>query len=762
MLPKTPRALSAVFVFTTSLALGACATAPADFEEDGNAAEDDGSSSSAGGASSSSNGPSTSSTGGNTSSSSSTGGTTGQGGDPGTGGMGTGGGMMSTSGETCMDAADLTSAAANLTGTFTDSMMDAGSCDPTADNIAWFEYTAPATGLYDFVFNNNSTTPAFSRLAVFEGTSCSPLGAEVACEAAAGQTVDSVIQLEQGVTYTIMFYTDGPAYPMENPTATISTSTAGPGSVCPMADDLTSATMPYTLNGTFDEDPLSIGSCASQPTNVAWFKYTAPTSDTYLIEADNQSTTGPWSRLVVLEGDSCSPLGTEVLCDTNTSSSIEGEVDMTAGQTYIIAFHTDGDTYTMVNPVMNVGVKPPPPPGGDCDSAVDASSQTFPFQQVGLFEDDPSNVSPSCDSTPTNAVWFTYTPSATDWYDLTLVNNTTDNSYSRVAVFEGDTCPPAGAELYCGTSSSTTHSTSSSIQMQAGTTYQILFYTDGDTYEMEDPELTVAVGAPPPPGDSCDAPIDLSSASLPFTQVGSYQQDPSFGGTCDSDATNVAWFSYTPTTSGYYDVSGTNGSATVSDTRVVVVEGSSCATAGLQVGCMVGSGATATETSYLEAGQSYLIAVFSAGNSSPMDDPSVNIQAAAAPASGLMCPVADDISGATFPYALTGDFTDDDYAGSTCDSTPNNVVWYRFTPTTTQAYDISAVNNTSSSSYSRLAVFESASCSPFGNEVDCTTNASTSVALNAVTLTAGVEYLIAFYTDGESWPMEDPSITISP
>ena len=757
MFPNTPRAISAVFVLTSSLALVACAQGGADFDDD-LAAEDDGSSSgNTGGSSSSSEGTgNTGNTG--TGNTDNTGGM-GQGAGPGTGGSG--GGMVDTSGETCMDAADLTNAAATLGGNFTDSLMDAGSCDPTADNIAWFSYTASATGLYDFNFTNNSATPAFSRLAVFEGTSCSPLGAEVACESAAGQQVNTLIQLESGMTYTIMFYTDGPAYPMESPVGSISASSAGPGSICSLADDLSAATFPYTLQGTFNEDPLALGSCASGPTNVAWFKYTPTATDTYRINADNQTGTAAFSRLVVLEGDTCNPLGTEVACDTATSTSIQTDVDLTAGQTYVVAFHTDGDTYSMVNPVMDIGIKPPPPPGGDCDSAVDATGQTFPFQAPGDFEDDPS-IAPTCDSTVTNASWFTFTPGTTDWYDLQLINNTTTNAFSRVAVFEGGSCGAPGPQVHCGTSTGTTYDTPNSIQMTGGVTYTILFWTDGDTYSMIDPEITVAVGAPPPPGDNCDVAVDVSAAAFPYTETGSYTQDPAFGGTCDSDATNVAWFSYSPAASGYYQVDGTNGSATVSDTRVVVVKGNSCATIGTQVGCAIGSGATASEISWLDAGETYLVAVFSQSNTNPMDDPSISITAAAAPAGGLMCEAADDVSAATFPYALTGTFNDDDYAGSTCDTTPNNVVWFRYTPTVTQPYTITANNATTTLAYSRLAVFESNACDPFGTEVDCTTNTDQDATLTGVTLNAGQEYLIAFHTDGETWTMVDPSITITP
>lgn len=618
MFPQSPRAISALFVITSTIALTAlatgCATAGADFDGD-ETAEDDGFSNSVGGSTSASTSASSNS-GGSTATTTTTG--------PGSGG----GPSLDTSGETCSDATDLTTSAANLGGNYVDSHDDAGSCDPTADNIAWFTYTAAATGLYDFSFTNNSSVPAFSRLAVFEGSACDPLGAEVACDTAAGQSINTLVQLEASTTYTVMFYTDGPGYPMMNPTASISSSSAGPGSICSLAEDLTAATFPHTLNGTFNEDPLALGSCASSPTNVAWFKYTAPTTDRYRIEADNQSSTIAYSRLVVLESEDCSPYGAEIACDTQSSTAIETDVDLVGGQTYLIAFHTDGNSYTMVNPVMNVEVKGPPPPGGACDAALSATGQSFPYSAPGNFEEDPSNVAPTCDTSVTNAAWFTYSPATTGWYDLSLVNNTTDNSYSRVAVFEGAACAPVGPQLYCGTSSSKTHTTNNAILMDAATTYTIVFYTDGDSYAMEDPQLTVTAGAAPPPGGVCE--------------------------------------------------------------------------------------------------------------------------------------LADDVTGASFPYTLTGTFDNDAYLGSSCDATPTNAVWYTFTPTTTQAYTISAVNHTTTAAYSELAVFESNACNPYGTEVTCGDNSDKTISLSGVMLTANVEYLIVFHTDGNTWTMVDPEITITP
>ncbi|MBW2457663.1 MAG: hypothetical protein JRI68_24375, partial [Deltaproteobacteria bacterium] len=52
------------------------------------------------------------------------------------------------------------------------------------------------------------------------------------------------------------------------------------------------------------------------------------------------------------------------------------------------------------------------------------------------------------------------------------------------------------------------------------------------------------------------------------------------------------------------------------------------------------------------------------------------------------------------------------------------------------------------------------SCAPFGAEVGCTTYSGKSITLSNLSLTGGQPYLIMFYTDGESYTMINPQITI--
>jgi hypothetical protein len=143
-----------------------------------------------------------------------------------------------------------------------------------------------------------------------------------------------------------------------------------------------------------------------------------------------------------------------------------------------------------------------------------------------------------------------------------------------------------------------------------------------------------------------------------------------------------------------------------------------------------------------------------------MVNPTISIVAGPPPQPGEQCFDPVDLTGQTFPVALTGTFPGDSGGGPSCDTTPNNIVWYAFTPSTSGSFTIAANNATSTYAYSRLAVFQGLSCSPKGAEVACQTASSTSISAT-VNLTAGAPYLIMFFTDGDSFSMVNPSISIT-
>jgi hypothetical protein len=245
-----------------------------------------------------------------------------------------------------------------LVGTFDDDPAVGGSCDTTPNNVVWFTYTPDTTDIYRIDLTNGSSTNAYSRVAVFETTSCSPYGTELTCVTATSKSISAEVTLTADATYLIPFYTDGEVYTMVDPLLEIEAIGPDPGTACTNPYDVTGATFPVQLTGTFDDDPAVGGSCDATPTNVVWFSYTPDATDIYRIDLVNNSDTNAYSRVAVFESTSCSPYGTELTCVTATSKSISAEVTLTAGTSYLIPFFTDGDVYTMIDPEITITAPP--------------------------------------------------------------------------------------------------------------------------------------------------------------------------------------------------------------------------------------------------------------------------------------------------------------------------------------------------------------------------------------------------------------------
>jgi hypothetical protein len=159
----------------------------------------------------------------------------------------------------------------------------------------------------------------------------------------------------------------------------------------------------------------------------------------------------------------------------------------------------------------------------------------------------------------------------------------------------------------------------------------------------------------------------------------------------------------------------------------------------------------------LTAGVTYTILFYTDGNGFTMVDPEIDIRPLG---EGELCQEAADVSAGPFPYQLLGEFDYDPPVAPTCDDTPNNSVWFAFTPTISAWYDITCTNATTTDAFSRLAVFFSGECDPLGAELTCDTANGTSIT-GSVFMVADNNYLILFYTDGEVWTMIDPEITIT-
>jgi hypothetical protein len=524
------------------------------------------------------------------------------------------------------------------------------------------------------------------------------------------------------------------------------------GSVCMHAANLNSMTLPAVVAGDFAEDPSKTTSCDSTPTNVVWSKFTAQADGLHRFAAKNATTTNAYSRLAVFEGATCPPAGTEVACVVASGKSVETYVSLTQGTTYTLMFFTDGNTYTMVDPEIDVSVVSVGG-GQDCSTALDLTGETLPYTASGTFPYEFTGGG-SCDSSPFNMAWFSYTPATSGWYDIQ--GTVATGAEVRLGVFETKACLPLGKELACAMG---TNSSSALAYLVQGQDYLILFHTNTNTGEMTDPTIDVSPVSFNP-GETCGPAIDVSGVSFPFQGSGTFGFETGPGGSCDTTPHNMVWFKYTPATTATFDVSLTNATSTAAYSRLAIFEGGNCASLGAEIQCKTASAKTVSTSLVMTQGTDYLMTFYTDGDSYTMVNPTISIVAGPPPQPGEQCFDPVDLTGQTFPVALTGTFPGDSGGGPSCDTTPNNIVWYAFTPSTSGSFTIAANNATSTYAYSRLAVFQGLSCSPKGAEVACQTASSTSISAT-VNLTAGAPYLIMFFTDGDSFSMVNPSISIT-
>ncbi len=497
---------------------------------------------------------------------------------------------------------------------------------------------------------------------------------------------------------------------------TVASPSAGTGLTCADAIDLNATGLPGTTVGSFTDSGVTGGSCDSTADNVVWYTYSPPVTGWYTVDATNAETaSNPYSRIAVFETSSCSPYGAEVGCVINSDNlATLSPIHLDSSQTYLIMFYTDGPSYFMVDPSINISPAAPPPAGTTCQDPIDLDTTALPHQEVGAFNTNGA-IGGSCDTVADHAVWYSFTPPATGWYTIDATNTETlSNPYSRVAVFETTACSPYGAEVVCRTASTNSISVSN-VYLDAGTTYTVMFYTDGASYDMVDPTIDISSQPPPPTGSICSTAIDLDALGLPYQASGSFT-DAGEGGSCDTTADNTVWYTWTAPADGWYSIDASNlGSSTGS--RLAVFEGSSCTPLGAEVVCATSSTAGFEVGSvWMTSGTTYTIVHYTTSTGT-MVDPTIDIGPGTAPPPGLTCAAPALVTSANHTLDATGHHcwswvadladTSNDH-DFTCDGVVGGDVVVEYTTgagETTLAWD-AAISNYASSAYIGLEITE--------------------------------------------------------
>jgi hypothetical protein len=261
---------------------------------------------------------------------------------------------------------------------------------------------------------------------------------------------------------------------------------------------------------------------------------------------------------------------------------------LTAGQSYLVLFHTDSEVFPMVDPSIFLRDMMEEP-GQFCGTALDVSAAAMPVVLDGTFELDPAAAS-SCDTTPANAVWYEYTPSSTAAHDFFVWDQTAAYAWLTVALFDGSSCSPLGTELACYGDEMGSVSTIATVTQ--GQPYRVLFHTDEEAEPMADPYLWISTE--PDPGRSCGAAVELTTSPHALSGVFNFP-----GG---------AWARYTAPTTGSFTIRGQNGWFESWGVAITVYEDTGCSPLGAVLAGETGDADSATVTVSLTQGASYLIA----------------------------------------------------------------------------------------------------------------------------------------------------------
>ena len=256
------------------------------------------------------------------------------------------------------------------------------------------------------------------------------------------------------------------------------------------------------------------GSCWTEQGADIIASYTATSTDPLLFTWTGVSLASGIYRNYEIWRNSCDPtVGVEEFCDNITADNDSVKIiSVAVGDVfYMKAIAEDtGDDFTAAT--FEVSIAPPPPTGALCADPIDLDTTGVPHQELGAFETN-NATGGSCDTVADQVVWYNYTPPVTGWYTIDATNaETASVPYSRIAIFETTACTTYGPEVACQTEFSNTISVTN-VQLDAGITYTIVFYTDGAQYFMVDPTINIGAGTAPPPGETCTLPAAVGASN---------------------------------------------------------------------------------------------------------------------------------------------------------------------------------------------------------------------------------------------------------
>ena len=470
----------------------------------------------------------------------------------------------------------------------------------------WFLFTPPATANYDIEVVNNGNFVFDSRVSIYAQSTCPDDPATViACDDDSGYSSEAavyILPLTAGVTHLIRVGSYS-LVTIERPAALSISFTAPPpandvcGGAVPAGLGLTPFDNSLVLVDGLDLDPMVCDIDGSTDEGIyhdLWFRFTAPTTDSYDFHTDNGTFLD--TRLAVYDQSSCPDDPQQVIGCSDDVLGLGAQslvsANLTAGATYLVRVGSD-DPANRGSGNLFIGLTPPPPSNDDCENATAIGLGITPFDITHASNGtgqplDPfiCNMGPAGDEQIYHDVWFAFTPASSGWFDIEVKNGANPIFDSKLAVYDQSSCPDDPLQVIaCDDDGGfSIQAAVYGVAMNAGTTYLIRAGKYALLSNEYPAQLEISVGTMPPPrpaNNRCpdaqalpgfgDYPFDTTNATTNGFPLEGFCDIAAFGG---DDIQQDVWFTYTSVTGGCVYIS-TLGLAGF-DTRLAVYGSTAC------------------------------------------------------------------------------------------------------------------------------------------------------------------------------------------
>ena len=631
-------------------------------------------------------------------------------------------------------------------------------CDSGSDGVLFndlfFTFTPAATGSFDIQTQNNGSGNTDTKLAIYDVTTCPASGADVVvCDDDNGPANFSMVRttLMAGTTYLIRVGTFSATSTINPLDLSIAMTPPPPAhDACAMAlaatVGLTAIDNEFaTLDGSA-LDPLVCDLDAGPDERIyndLWYTFIAPTTDSYDFDTDNG--TNYDTRIAIYSVPTCPAAPADVIaCDDDTLGTQSfAQANLTMGLTYLIRVGGDEPTESGTG-FLTIGATPPPPANDDCVNAIALTMVgVTPYDSAagtlgsGLPLDDlVCDMGTFGDEQIYRDVWYSFTPTMTDFYDIASINNGNPVIDSRLAVYNQAACPddPALVIACDDDAGPGLEAAVTGVSMTSGTTYIIRLGTFAVGTDGGPAALSIAAGTPPPPPPAND---DCATAAVAMVGVTAYDNTLATTGTglpldplvCDMGTFGDdqiyfdLWYTFTPGTTDVYDISSINNGNPTIDSRVAVYNQATCPdNPALVIACDDDSGGALQAAVFsvpLTAMTTYTIrvGVYDAGAFSSPGPAGLEIIVTPPPP---VPPANDDCANAevitafgTYAFDNSLATTDSPDLATLCDygfgdDINHNDVWFEYTPTVGGCTYISTLNLAGFDT--RIAIYDTATC----------------------------------------------------